>query len=145
MLLVGFNIMKTNYSAVIEVLRRIALKNIKLDKDQDYFEEMMLATDDYHPFDSEGEHMLSKALDSLPVRCDYRSVKSYWAWKDGREYLEEAIAQFLEDTEYMVQDHCGNAWNFPPGYVLPERIVTPKSWEAVAEKAFPKIVKAYRE
>lgn len=82
-----------------------------------YFANHLHNTDTFHPWDSDGE--LSRALDKMPKRCDYRSIKSYWAWKNGMMKVEDACFEILEEMEGITKDWFDDRWNHPPGYVKP--------------------------
>jgi hypothetical protein len=85
-----------------------------------YFKEMLHQTDTFHPWNSDGE--LSRALDKMPKSCNYRSIKSYWANKEGRWTVEDACAEILTEMEDTIQDWFNNSWNHPPGYAKPLEI-----------------------
>jgi hypothetical protein len=118
--------MKYSWPAVVNELRNIMLKNTSFkcatkqqEKDmQDYFRIMMFETDTFHPWNSDG--MLSRALDKLPQRCDYRHVENYWKWKEGRLEVEEALECVFQEMEDTITEWFGNWMNHPPGYVAPE-------------------------
>lgn len=144
--------MKYNWPAVVTEFRKIMLANVKLYSTLDtkkvsegyteYFKIQLFETDTFHPFDTDGE--LSRALDRMPVRCNYRSCDSYRAWKDGRSYIADALYSMMSEVSDLVEDHFSNVWNFPPGVKLPERIVMPKDWSDIADNSVARILKAAR-
>lgn len=144
--------MKYNWPAVVTEFRKIMLANVKLYSTHnpkkvsegytDYFKIQLFQTDTFHPFDTDGE--LSRALDMIPNRCNYRSCDSYRAWKDGRLDIADALYSMMTEVSELVEDHFSNAWNFAPGVKLPERIVMPTGWTDIADSSVARILKAAR-
>jgi hypothetical protein len=144
--------MKYNWPAVVTEFRKIMSSQVKLYSQRDdknisedfmeYFNTQLFETDTFHPFDTDGE--LSRAMDRMPARCDYRSIKSYWAFKDGKENIADALYSMMFEVSDLVEDHFSNVWNFAPGVKLPERIVMPKDWSDIADKSVARILKAAR-
>lgn len=120
--------MKYSWSQVIDEFRTILIQNVSFvgqtethTKDLNgYFAMMIRETGRFHPFNSDGE--LSRALDRMPKRCDYRSIKSYWAWKNGRMIVEDALYEMLLECMGDIQEHFMDTWNFHPGYRKPLEI-----------------------
>jgi hypothetical protein len=120
--------MKYNWPNVVAAFRKIIIDDVIIvgnnkNHEQDlrsYFKTMVLQTDTFHPFSS--DCMLSEALTSIPDRCDYRNVRSYWAWKNGRDQISDALAEMLFEVDDDVVDYFSDAWNFPPGYIKPKEI-----------------------
>ena len=144
--------MKYNWPAVVTEFRKIMLANVNLYSTLDtkkvsegyteYFKIQLFETDTFHPFDTDGE--LSRALDMIPNRCNYRSLESYHAWKDGRIDIADALYSMMTEVSELVEDHFSNAWNFAPGVKLPERIVMPTGWTDIADSSVSRILKAAR-
>jgi hypothetical protein len=89
------------------------------------------------------DHLLSKALRQMPDRCDYRSIRSYWAYKHGREAIAEAIDYCLEEMFSEIEEYYSNGWNFPPGFKLPHRISDDTfDWDLLDRKAVSRFIKA---
>ena len=139
--------MKYNWPKVVEAFRAEIVKHVVFkDKngkvDQGWMEEfayIMRATDTFHPWDSDGE--LSRALERMPQRCDYRSIKSYWAFKRGKEAILDALYSMCQDVGDIIHDRYDTAWNFAPGIKLPAAIEMP-GWEKEVETMLPKILRA---
>lgn len=144
---------KYNWAKAVGEFRKILIENVKLVGNNDahtadlagYFRMMVKETDTFHPWNSDGE--LSRALDKLPKRCDYRSLRIYNEWKSARLDVEDAIYEMLEECSDQIRDHFADAWNFPPGYVKPKEIKI--KWDNcdisnVAGKSFPRIVRVAR-
>lgn len=120
--------MKYSWSQVVDEFRKILCENVTFvgvdashSKDLNgYFAMTVRETDRFHPFNSDGE--LSRALDRMPKRCDYRSIKSYWAWKNGRYAVEDALFEMLLECMDDIRDHFEDSWNFSPGYRKPVEI-----------------------
>lgn len=86
-----------------------------------YLRETMHSTDTYHAWDYDLK--LEKAFEKMPSgRCNYRSLASYWAHKQGKERLIDAMCEYLEEMSWKIEDHFMESWNFPPGYVKPKSI-----------------------
>lgn len=117
--------MKYNWSKVVDAFRDIVLANVSFEADtpaqkadfMGYMKEMVKETDTFHPFDS--DHELSRALFMVPQRVDYRSVKSYRAWKRSREQVLDALFEMLCEVEDKIRDHFSDEWNFAPGMFRP--------------------------
>jgi hypothetical protein len=145
--------MKNNWPAVVKEFRSIVLANVKLYGEHTpakpsegfmgYFKIQLKETDTFHPFDTDGE--LSRALDRMPERCNYRSCESYHAWKDGRCDIADALYAMLTEASELIEDHFGNAWNFPPVYKPPLRIDMPRDWTDYAESSVSRIIKAAKK
>ena len=78
---------------------------------------MLLQTNTFHPWNSDGE--LGRALDRMPERCNYRSIKPYWANKEGRRAVGDACSEILTEMEDKIPDWFDDRWNHTPGYVKP--------------------------
>ena len=117
--------MQYNWPKVVDLLRQFAQNRTKIlgkgpEDTLDFMGHLRLQmqhTDTFHPWNSDGE--LSRALDRMPKRCDYRSIKSYWAWKDGKERLADACYEVLCEMEETIEAHYMDSWNFAPGYHKP--------------------------
>ena len=136
-----------NWPKVVQEFRKIAVENIKFEGARAEalarrFNHTMFATDQFHPFDSDGE--LSKELNNIPRWPNYRSIDSYWDWKRGREWVRDALFNVFEEMECLIEEYYADCWNHPPGYVNPEKIVMP-NWEDVATKSFARIIRAARQ
>lgn len=121
--------MKFSWPLLVKELRDAMLELVSFEgEDADhvadlagYFRETMHSTDTYHPFDA--DYDLDKAFTKYPDgHCNYRSLKSYWAHKRGREEVTYAIADYLGEMIYRIEDHFNDPWNFPPGYKKPKKI-----------------------
>lgn len=121
--------MKYNWPKIVDAFRGIVLSRVSFkgetpasEKDfMGYMREMVRSTDTFHPFDTDGE--LSRALNKMPDRCNYRNLKSYWAWKHGREAVADALYDMLYEVDEKIKDHFSDKWNFAPGYVPPKEVV----------------------
>jgi hypothetical protein len=102
----------------------------------------MRQTDQFHAFDSDVS--LSRALRNMPQRCNYRSVKSYRAFKNGKEAVLDALYEMCKETNDLIFEYYMHPWNFAPGATLPSDIDFP-NWEREVEKMLPKILRAARE
>jgi len=143
--------MKYSWSQVVDEFRTILIQNVSFVGQTElhtktlngYFAMTVRETDIFHPFNSDGE--LSRALDRMPKRCDYRSIKSYWAWKNGRMVVEDALFEMLQECMDDIRDHFMNGWNFPPGYRKPVEIKF--GWDEcdsqdLSGRSFARIVRA---
>jgi hypothetical protein len=145
--------MKNNWPAVVKEFRSIVLANVKLYGAQnpkqvskgftEYFKIQLNQTDTFHPFDTDGE--LSRALDNMPERCNYRSCDSYHAWKDGRCDIADALYAMLTEASELIEYHFSDKWNFAPGAPLPARIDMPRDWTDYAESSVSRIIKAAKK
>jgi len=105
----------------------------------DCLKETMHSTDTYHAWDCDG--LLDRAFKSMPSgRCNYRSLRSYWAHKVAREEVVEAMIRYFEDMSYIIEDHFMESWNFPPGYVKPKS-VTFSSLDYKAKKILARTIR----
>ena len=143
--------MKTNWPAVVKEYRKILVENVKffkviddfgtIDKSfTEYFRMTVHQTDNFHPWNSDGE--LSRALARMPIRCNYRSIKSYWAFKNGKENIANAIYEMLSEAEDIINDHFGDSWNFPPGYVAPDEIEFPDWGYLITDRMVARLIRA---
>lgn len=139
--------MDTNWPAVVKEVRAIMLSHVKiynngkLDKHaMEEFSFDMINTDNYHPWNSDGE--LSRSLDRMPIRCNYRSVDSYWDWKNGKYNVVDALHDVFNEMQDIIQDTLTNEWNFEPGYKMPEQIIFPTDWSIISTKAVSRIMRA---
>ncbi len=145
--------MKYNWPAVVKEYRKILVENVKFfDVDEEtglgtinkdftgYFSIQVHQTDTFHPFNSDGE--LSRALDRMPVRCNYRSIKSYWEFKDGKDNIANAIYEMLSEAEDTINDHFADSWNFPPGYAAPDEIEFPDWDRLVTDRLIARLIRA---
>ena len=142
--------MKYNWPAVVKEFRTIMLENVQLytkasDKTpskalMDYLHFNTRETDNFHPWNTDGE--LSKALENMPLRCNYRSCHSYWAYKDGRDDIDQALYDVFDEMQEIIQEYFTNAWNFRPGFVLPEKIVFSEWHEVLTERMLSRIIRA---
>jgi hypothetical protein len=140
--------MNYNWSPALKAFRATVLKNVKfLDANgkpdrnwTEYFEFEMRATDTFHPFDTDSE--LSEALKRIAPYCNYRSLELYWLYKDGRDMMSEAVYSMLTEVGELIEEYFSNKWNFAPGTNLPAKIVMPRDWSPIADKAVPSILKA---
>lgn len=134
--------MKFNWPKVIEEFRAIVEEGVSFTTSTNgsAFRFELRETDRFHPFDS--DDTLDRALQGMPVRCDYRSIKSYWAWKDGKIIIQEALDEMLYEVEESIRDYYSNSWNFAPGTELPKKIEI--SWEGsgATEKMVNRIIRA---
>ena len=136
--------MKVNWPAVVLELRNIMIESVSfVDEDQahaddlkGYFRITMFQTDNFHPWNSDGE--LDRALSHMPARCDYRSLKSYWATKNARYRVEDTLDEVLYEMEENIRDHFSDAWNFPPGYRAPDEI----EFASIPNSAVARIIRA---
>jgi len=134
--------MKYNWPKIVDELRRVIGNTVRFYKEDGTPDENAQAdfafklknTCAFHPVGS--DHLLSSALERMPKRCDYRSIRSYWAYKRGRERVAEAIDYCLEEMFSEIEDHYTTAWNFPPGFKLPHRISDDTfDWDLLDRKA----------
>jgi hypothetical protein len=143
--------MKTNWPAVVKEYRKILVENVKffkviddfgtIDKSfTEYFRMTVHQTDNFHPWNSDGE--LSRALARMPIRCNYRSIKSYWAFKNGKENIANAIYEMLTEAEDIINDHFSDSWNFPPGYVAPDEIEFPDWGYLITDRMVARLIRA---
>jgi hypothetical protein len=134
--------MKFNWPAVVEEFRKIVQEGVSFSKqdETDGFHFELRQTDRFHPFDSDGE--LDRALQKMPKRCDYRSLKSYWAWKNGKYAIEEALDEMLYEVEDAIRDHYSNSWNFAPGFRLPKEINFAWEGRGATPRMVNRIIKA---
>ncbi len=136
--------MKTNWPSVVTELRKIMAASVTFeDPDPEvvrdlagYFRLTMFQTDNFHPWNSDGE--LSRALERMPDRCNYRSIKSYWDFKNGRYRVEDALDEVLCEMEDTIRDHFEDSWNFAPGYKKPDEIV----FAEIPNSAVARIIRA---
>ena len=145
--------MKYNWPKVNEAFRTELAKHVVfysedpkdsdrqvVDKDwKDHFTYYMRSTDNFHSFNSDGD--LCDALARMPNRCNYRSVKSYWAFKDGKEQILDALFNMCCEVSALIQDYYSERWNFEPGVKLPCEIEMP-GWEKEVQQMLPKILRA---
>lgn len=145
--------MRTNWPAVVTEFRKVLVENIKffdvdeetnfgsINKDlTEYFRMSVFDTDNFHPWNSDGE--LSRALERMPIRCNYRSIKSYWAFKDGKDEIANAIYEMLTEVEDTVNDYFSDRWNFPPGYTPPDEIEFADWDKVVNDRLVARIIRA---
>ena len=145
--------MKYNWPAVVKEFRAIVLENVKLyavhgDPKVDpglmeYFRMEMQQTDTFHPWDNDGQ--LSRALEKMPTSCNYRSCKSYWARKDGKESIGDALYEVLSEIGDSITYHFEDKWNFAPGFKLPEDVVMPDWDRIITDKIVNRIIKAAKK
>lgn len=117
--------MQYSWPKVVELFRNFAQNRTKfLGKTPQetlgyafYLREEMRHTDRFQPCNSDAE--LSRALEKMPKYCNYRSIKSYWAWKNGKEALADACYSILLEMEELITEWFNHPWNHPPGYVKP--------------------------
>lgn len=137
--------MKANWSAVIDEFRAIVKEGVSFVGPEHavQFRCELRETDRFHPWNS--DDMLDRALSRMPKRCDYRSLKSYWAWKDGRLDIQEALDEMLYEVEDTIRDYYSEPWNFAPGYVLPREVRF--SWEGsgATERMVARILRAAKK
>jgi hypothetical protein len=132
--------MQYNWPKVVELLRQFAQNRTKIlgngpEQTLDYMGHLRLQmqhTDTFHPWNSDGE--LSRAFDKMPKRCNYRSIKPYWAYKDGKERLADACYEVLCEMEELILEWFGDSWNHAPGYRAPKEIDFPSIIEDDAVK-----------
>lgn len=144
--------MKYNWSKVVDELRQIVIKNTVFKGANEnrtkelhaYFKLMMLETDTFHPYNSDGN--LSRELDRMPDRCNYRSVESYWEWKDSREDVMVALMEVYDEINDLIEEHFADPWNFPPGYTPPVSITFRKDNETeLPDETIARILRAARK
>jgi len=132
--------MKYNWPAAIKELKKVVLEHTTIFVGREtkpsraWMEHLrftMVETDQFHPYGCDGE--LSRALNRMPEgRCNYRSVESYWAFKFGRDDLEEALYSLISEMGCAIEEYYAEPHNFPPGASMPDRVVT--TTEDVANK-----------
>lgn len=110
--------MKSNWAAVVQELRKLTYESVAFKgAGKEYLRLHLFQTDTFHPFYTSAEEDMDRALKNMPDgRCNYKSCDSYWAFKDGKQDLQDAIVDWLYEVECMVIDHFADAWNFAPGY-----------------------------
>ncbi len=145
--------MKYNWPKINEAFRAEVVKHVEfysedpndsdlqvVDKDwKDHFAYYMRSTDTFHPFNSDGD--LCRALERMPTRCNYRSIKSYWDFKEGKERILDALFDMCQEVDDLIRDYYSDRWNFEPGLKLPCEIET-TIWDNVVPMMMPKIMKA---
>lgn len=120
--------MKYNWPKVIDEFRKIVKEGVSFvgPEHAAEFRFELRETDRFHPWNS--DDMLDRALSRMPSRCDYRSLKSYWAWRDGRYAIENALDEMLFEVEEIIRDYYLEPRNFAPGYILPTEVCF--AWES---------------
>ena len=109
--------MKHNWAAVVQELRKLTFDSVAFKGDgKEYFRLQLFQTDTFHPFYTAAEEDLDRALKNMPESVNYRNCNSYWAWKDGKLDLQDAIVDWLYEVECLIVDHFADAWNFAPGF-----------------------------
>jgi len=142
--------MKYSWGKVYYELKKILVENVSfVGRDASHTADLARSfafevreTDRFHPYNSDGE--LSRALDRMPDRCNYRNIKSYWAFKNGKEYVADGLYAVLEEMEELVRDHYKDSWNFAPGYVKPVEIKFKVPAEDLADKVRARIMRVAR-
>ena len=132
--------MQHNWPKVVKAIRKIALNRTKIigshAADSSAFmldlRVNMNETDRFHPFDTDGD--LDRAISRMPDRCNYRSIKSYWAWKNGRIRIEDECLNVLDELEGLRTNFFEDSWNFAPGYRKPKEIIFTSHIEDDCEK-----------
>jgi len=117
--------MKHNWPEVVGVINRFVAHRTKILArtpnetlwNSYYFRQHLFHTDVFHPIGSEGQ--VGRALSLMPKSCNYRSVKSYWAYKNGKEQLVDACYEILTEMEEAIQAWHSNVWNHGPNYQVP--------------------------
>ena len=120
--------MKYNWSNVYQEIKQYLIRNVQFTSScpalsagyQRHFVDTMLDTDRFWAFDNDG--LLSTALHQMPDRCNYRSIKSYWATKKGREKVEYALECVLYEMMENIDAYYANPMNFPNVVELPTSI-----------------------
>jgi hypothetical protein len=85
------------------------------------FKMLMRATDTFHAWND--DDVLERAFRRMPEKCNYRSCKSYWAYKDGKNDMEDSLNEYLYGMSEIIQDYYDDVWNFEPRYVRPKKII----------------------
>jgi hypothetical protein len=131
-----------NWPAAIQAFRECLFANLKFEDERTKakFKHLLFETDTFHPFDSDSA--LDRALTKMPLRCNYRSCDSYWAFKDGKELMYSAICDMLDEVEYLVEDYFDNAYNFAPNTKKFGEISFKKCVDDTAKKFITKIIRA---
>lgn len=137
-----------NWPATLARLHRIVFENTELIGDGYGHTDSLrwdfgifMKNDQFHPISSGGD--LQRALHHLPKRCDYRSLKSYWAWKEGRDNIADQLFYVLNEMGERIHFFFNDSWNFAPGYRLPLSVETP-NWANIVDKELSKVIKASR-
>lgn len=126
--------MKYNWSNVYQEINQFLICNVRLTGArpelsagyQRHFVDTMLGTNQFWAFDNDS--LLDNALSRMPDRCNYRSIKSYWAAKKGREKVEYALECVLYEMMENINAYYADPMNFPDGVELPTSISC--KWEA---------------
>jgi hypothetical protein len=136
---------KYSWPRAVSELRKIVIENVKfaLPAEAANFKLEMLQTDTFHPFDSDAEHLLSRALGNYPASCNYRSCESYWLNKDSKQELAEALRVWFEETNSRMDEYYGDAWNFAPGYTKPTYVCS--DWDTIADKVTARVLRAAKK
>jgi hypothetical protein len=142
--------MKFDWAKLVREMRKAAIdcvefKGVDAEHSMDLhidFKMLMRQTDQFHAWDMDED--LERAFRKLETKCNYRSCKSYWAYKNSREHAIEAIADYLDSMFDIIDDYYGSKWNFAPGYVKPKKIDYADSY-AKAAKIFPRVIRTVKQ
>ena len=106
------------------------------------FRMLMRETDQFHPFDY--DYDLDRAFNKMPVRCNYRNLTAYWAYKNARERCMDAMYDYLIAMEEVIRDYYSNPMNFEPG-AFPAKFVSFGDLETKATKMLPRTIRLVRK
>lgn len=132
--------MKYSWAKANEKFRNLLWANLQVDnKECAYFVgRMLLATDQFHPID--GDYEMQRALNKMPKYCNYRSIKSYWAFKEGKELIGDALFLMFEEIFERITEYMRTPYNFGPGDFIPCKITARVPWE---DYITPKMISAF--
>ncbi len=108
--------MKYNWPAVIAEFRRIVLENTVFKCASGNNPDVLmcilkseLAAGTFHPYGTDCE--LSKSLENIQKRCDYRNPARVQQWQVDRDMVEDAIYSMLVECREKITEYFTDPWN----------------------------------
>lgn len=106
------------------------------------FRMRMRVSDQFHAWDH--DYDLERAFNKMPVRCNYRNLAAYWAYKRAREQCMDEIYGYLIAMETIIRDYFSNPMNFAPG-AYPAKSITFGDLETKASKMLPMTIRLIKQ
>lgn len=122
--------MKYDWAKFNNESRKLFAQHVSFDSvdpvgDQANFVRLLCETDNFHPFYSDAEFRLSDIFSEfacMPQKCNYRSIDSYWQWREAKQELIECVREWFLEMYAKVEDYYLEKRNFPDCYIAPKHI-----------------------
>lgn len=122
--------MKYDWAKFVKESRKLFAQHVAFDSvdpagDKANFVFLLHETDNFHPFYSDAEYRLNDIFSEfacMPRKCNYRSIDSYWHWREAKLELIDCVRDWLYEMYVMVEDYYLEKQNFPNCYIAPKHI-----------------------